>query len=588
MQSFFNPARNQEAHSENPELILNNIKTSIRSLPTRPAQTEQLGLFLLECEDVFITLPHVFYILKLYYTKPNTEEWKVKISELLKERSQRIMNTALCYTLNNQAIMNDVCINLAKLLNPKKVPSLLFPDVAAEDIYGNNIDELSLGQFILKDDKSGFISLSDIVDTVFNRLGEDEAKPYVTTTSEGQQRDLSPDEMRRLGSIYLRLEDIRLKMKSRGFIEGMMKRKGDSIYKELLLLRDGLREGDAQHNGEEMNAGSQANIAIVNFRQFYERLTPAQKEDIRNLRGGNLSMGEILDRIFRDPTEASQNAGTDVIYCLAINGREMESVIKANSNSLRNVSDSKEQCIHLLKLDIVDTIKNKTHMQPANFIADNVENSLALLQDHVNATILAFVKIEKYARTLTAFNQYIREECTRRLNDKNLDDKLACYLNISYALGLMAYQLDGTPDLLIEMQMQEIFKRLHLLSTSTTRSVYMRKPTSISNWKNFVDSHPVLLEFHQLAITVTPCHYISEYLKQHPVEEQCQISSRDIRAMHEQIKREQALQAERERVEAAQRERERFRAQVIGFFKRTTPPAIATAAVAYSIYRLLT
>ncbi len=460
-------------------------------------------------------------ILDLYQTDPLGHEWREKIAEFLKNRANLILNTPYCYTLNRTYPVNLLCSTLARLSNAEKQCSLLMPLVREEDIYGNELDKMSLGQFILADDGKSFISLTDIIDTVFSRSTEAEENIYLTTTEDGQQRTLSKTEIQRLGDIYKRLEEIRQQINDRGFIERLMSRNENKLRRELIALRNGLRDGDRDHGGDEMNAGEAANHAIVRFRLYYETLSTDKQTQIKAIAGAGTTLGDLFETIFRDPERARSNGGTDVIYCMQIVGHNLGIIINENAAILDGIRDTKQECLINMKNQLLRDITEKNFLQGVATLTISMQQQLELLFNDIQAIINRHTKNPNSSATLLEMIEFVIRECERNIKNETFGAKFDCYANLLLAIGFEALTFDHRSPEDNELVLQEIFFRISTLSTCSTAMLFaINTPTSVSNFATWLAKSPLM---QTLALQPAPTgqfNYVNDYLKHFPQENQ--------------------------------------------------------------------
>jgi hypothetical protein len=113
-----------------------------------------------------------------------------------------------------------------------------------------------------------------------------------------------------------------------------------SCYDQLRLLRNGLQRGDIHHEGEDHHAGTPAFIAVIHFSGFFNALTTAQQNRLKNLQVGSETFKElIVDRLLgNNPSRAQTRTGIN--YCVQILGARLDRLIAEHRTVLKEISDS--------------------------------------------------------------------------------------------------------------------------------------------------------------------------------------------------------------------------------------------------------
>jgi len=131
------------------------------------------------------------------------------------------------------------------------------------------------------------------------------------------------------------------------------------------MLREGLRKGSAAHNGQEFDAGSEANEAIMAFDIWFEK-TKAMPSDepeknlhtrLVNLPYNGETFEYLLDTIFLKQGVNVRAGMSDTSTCVQINGNALENLIQANLRVLRKFE--KEQLSQAGLLDHQAAIKKE-------------------------------------------------------------------------------------------------------------------------------------------------------------------------------------------------------------------------------------
>lgn len=568
-------------------IIFNDAKKALASILSQHTNVKQNNLSYLELTDILISINEINAIFEELTNNPDSPNWKDAIVAFLKRRAERILNSPLCYTVNRPYAMNDICISLARLCDPDSVCTLLMPSVISEDIYGNELNNLSIGQFILSDDKKTFISISDIIDTAFTRSLDSEAQIYLTTTASGESRPLSATEMRRLGTIHQSLENICNQFREKNFFSRLMDRNKDKLYKKLAALRNGLRAGDVHHGGEEMNAGAAANEAIVRFREYYESLSKTRQAQLRAYAGNGRTLGQIFDVIFRNPEEVDTNDGTSVIYCMYLVGDQLEYIITANKARLLNYNETKQECIERLKNKLLQDIQCKRYQNLDETAVRSLNLQLTQFMDTLKLVALSNSHHRTAADSLVCMANFIATECRRYLTTNDLGDKLNYFTDLLFAIGNELNSLNKRTSADTALVVKETFRRItHLVSCPTT-FISFSQPTSKTNWRKWLDNNPILhyLIFNQENERETKS--LNIYLLHYPANTHRTISSEAIvnlraRETHE-------IELVKQDIEREKRIKEmRANSPLSFFYNNPTATGIAATAVAAASAALIT
>lgn len=565
-------------------IIVRELRDGLHALKSTPSHIQQNTSSVFEVQDAIFSIAAIEEILKLYEQNPEGDLWRKRAVEFFELRARIILNTPICYTLNRTYQLNAICAQLARLCDPAKPNSLLMPGVKQDDIYGNNLDKMLLGKFILTDDKKAFISLVDIVDTVFNRSIESEENIYLTTTEAGEMRALSSLERLRMGMVYEKLESIRRKISEQSYVEWLMKSGETRMQSELIALRNGLRDGDVRHGGTEMNAGSSANEAIVRFREYYESLSDAKRNQMCAIHGAGTTIGELLDTIFRDPAEASHNAGTGVRYCMAIVGGRLDQIITVNKAVLLGIKESKQECLDRLKAELLQSISEQRLVCLPETYHVSLFDQFIALRNMVLINVATKVENTVHANLLNRMINFIASECERFFNNNSINKKLNCYIDLLFAISIEIDGMTMRSPSDNHLVLNEIFKRLTLLASVSTSFLALYQPTSRNNWLVYVQNNPGLQSYPFLIEGKSELGYVSDYLKVYPNENQRIIQTPALIDMRRQVEASRRAQQQ----EAAKRHamQQRREASIFGLFY--TPENATEPLPAYSAWPLTT
>lgn len=306
---------------------LKKIKTFLEILQ-RYALTKAPNTFLEKEKEDIDTIQDLINIVnhEITHFRENkvSEHFASELKKYFAARFKVVANSSICYTQNITYPLNVICAMLADYVNPEKKVSLLLPGVQEQDVLGNDINQMSFGEFILDDNKTRIMCMEDLVSSACSRILNDEKQLYAAFDEHGKEILLSPTELGRCGKIIPVLNSIRQMNKSNpgGFLEILGK------------LRDDLLRGDVSHGGQELDAGHDANVGIAHFYAIYCAMPENQKQRLRAFSEGTYNVGHILDRLFR-PQDSSFES---VRFCIEGLGRILESIIDENAVELSGIT----------------------------------------------------------------------------------------------------------------------------------------------------------------------------------------------------------------------------------------------------------
>lgn len=267
--------------------------------------------------------------------------FKTALNAIFAGRWQRIANSLLCYTRNAAHPFNQALILLAAYLNPEKRNTTLMPTIADSDIFGYELNQLELGEFIIADNKRQFITLQGLANSACERMLEQNEQLYVTVNEEGQTRALSGNELQRCGRVITVINSIA------GWYRSHQGNHQLNFLSLLSTLRDRLLRGQVGHGGEELNAGRDANIGLANFYEYYTAMPEEDRRRLRAFRDGAYSLGTIFDRLFR-PADANYR---EARFCIQTLGRLLEGIINVNADALSGLRvDQRQNLRNLINL----------------------------------------------------------------------------------------------------------------------------------------------------------------------------------------------------------------------------------------------
>jgi ankyrin repeat protein len=292
------------------------------------------------------------------FLDPNPENIDKKLTEYLAQRWERIRSTSLCYTQKPDNHVNQLCLELAKIIAPPITTEaeikalkpntgpyfLLMPSLMkSEDIYGENIHCFSLNEFILSDQERVFIPIAQCLHQA--SISDEGILRHLVLLNEYNPELLSFDEVKRLrehskqsNEFYKAIVDLNQR---RVF--------GDEIGSKLRQLAIGLRGGGARGAGSELNAGAAANEGIVAFNEFWNTLSKNQQEAIY---AETPRLREILDRL-SNPTNYLL-----IMYCVELLANELDPIIE-RYNRIESIEILANKVLAKEKL-LEEAIKNKT------------------------------------------------------------------------------------------------------------------------------------------------------------------------------------------------------------------------------------
>ncbi len=440
--------------------------------------------------DFHETINSLLQIFDDYRTHLDPNQLKRQFQAFLAHRARLVANTPICYTLEPNSLCNEICQILAKYCAPDNYIELLLPAVAPQDIFGSTIADIGMGNFILTDAGTQFIGLESVVETAFTRMSAAEEELYLTTTMDGAQRSLTPSELAKLGNICDRISEIAKKMNEKGFWERWFQSNQSRFFVELTRLREGLRSGDVHHQGAELNAGRDANVAIVAFKNYYDRLPQAKRTEIEAIGTGNENLGEIFNRLFRDPEQAAQNNGMATIYCIALIGRALDASLTKNRNKLLGINLSKQEIIESMKDELIADVKTRHNIQLGKGQIKTLSHQKAELIHRIETT----GQREAYSNShcLKLFIQFVSDEIEKCLLGNKYDLKCEHYLKLLVRMVFTEAILPHRDNALSTIHLIEFFNIIEHI-TSATRGHF--KPSSVNRWEQFLEEHQLLNDY---------------------------------------------------------------------------------------------
>ncbi len=372
---------NQEviAHYENLSLALSQLKFYINQSDDNPYNIEAIKELFEDNVTKILCYPKPDYFTQLGFEQ---EDFNVLMQELknymeiirsysensidenqLKENFKNILNqswyvsqsAAHIHEPNN--FINYFYREIAAVIDSKAQNTLLMPKVNRQDIYCNEFDEMEVGQFIISEDETVFISLSDLVEMAYNYASTAQSHPFRYTNAKGEVTFLTEKEKER---ILTQIPDIKSFFET---VDNYYDITKDTLLNLFQILRQGLLAGDVKHQGKELDCGAAANVAIVKFFERWDVLPPKIQQKLRQLKSKQSyqNLGDILDHLRKSEKEANSNS---INYCIEILGRNLEAIIFENKADLSEqvsqstLEEEKEKALATIKLLITQACRH--------------------------------------------------------------------------------------------------------------------------------------------------------------------------------------------------------------------------------------
>lgn len=427
-----------------------------------------------------------------------------EIERFLAERWKRIANTPLCYTLNTYNQLNQFCLQLAMLLDSEKPFTYLLPGVAEEDVYTTSLHELKLGQFIITDEKDKFIDIAGLYAESVDRLSSVDASLFTTIGSDGQERNLSKEEIRRLKSDGLnamnKVLDIQAasQRSSQGVLQRLFSRAQTNLYDELVALRRALRRADAAHLGKEMLAAASSNAALVRFSEYYYSLPQAKRDELNKLESGSYKLGEELEKLFRSTDVYKKADGTGIRFCIQLIGGHIETIISANKDALQGVSVGWRDQAVALHEQLDQYYASRTHCMPSQELIPSLHDQGLMCFKQIASSLKGCSS--EYSGQFLNQATFVINQCMRKMANGSIDDKLQAYFNLLLAIGRTAHDFPKLDPVEQSLMVAEIAKRIHLLSGVHTKAGWRILGTaSQREWEGFMKDKDGLQRAHAVS-----------------------------------------------------------------------------------------
>ena len=457
--------------------------------------------------DMLFSLHKLLSIIENFNITENESNWAMSSCEFLSERWSKIGNTPLCYTQNTELPINRACYLLAEIcadLTGSYINKILMPTVDETDIFRNELKNQEKGTFIISDSKQQFICLSDLADTAIERLVKFDKSIFVICDQYDQERELTDSEMSRIK--WLRDELTKF---------SIAQLKNKTLLEELAKLRNGLLRGDALHQGSATNAGKPANIAIVDFFEFYNRLSHDGKVKIRQLKSrDNIKLGQILNALDRDPSDARNNGNPNVYYCIQLLGGHLDKIIEDNRNEITGFSDFDEK-VQEFKQNIKRKLATPKSVSPHHHSGNSYSFEFSIT-NLMNETLTD--SINSRQKLFLLLFDFVKRECHIKFAGKLYDTKFKYYLDLIIAIKIETSFFNTRTSRDNIAVLQEIVTRLCMLTYArSTYYNFFHFPQSEIRWQNFANENSILLA--ELHIETRSSRYrdISKYQSLYPL-----------------------------------------------------------------------
>lgn len=247
---------------------------------------------------------------------------------------------------NSKPQLNKFCYELAKLIDPLNPSRYLMPNVQLQNpedvITTTHINECQFGEFMLNDDKKGFIVLSQLFENAAKRAKRGEKPIYVRVSSPppgvtgalAEVVELSGSEKARLYEFFPEAKQME---------EIAQNFHNTNLLGAITDLREGLRKGQKGGSGSEYESGLEAAIAITAFIRHFNGLTLLQRYRLRKLTAPDTdyTLGQILD-LFSNPNHKDrkrvENGPLPPEFCIQLRGDDLEKIINYNKNILAAIA----------------------------------------------------------------------------------------------------------------------------------------------------------------------------------------------------------------------------------------------------------
>lgn len=243
-------------------------------------QEQNLGHHYFSSPLARIEARYTLFRLNKIFREVEHEKVHQPLIRFLADRWDCIQNTDYQYTHDIQNPANILCCAIAKALanenNPYLVllmPTLRTIPVSDYIVCSYEEDEVELSNCILSDDNQRLIDIMSVLD-----FAKEDGHFRQNSLKEGTVIYLSPNELNRMMSksnaVKYAMEMIQERICFMHF--------GNTAGAALKRLIDGLRAGGSFAEGTEHDAGQNANIAIIQFRDYLKELDRRTKKMVLN------------------------------------------------------------------------------------------------------------------------------------------------------------------------------------------------------------------------------------------------------------------------------------------------------------------
>lgn len=314
----------------------------------------------------------------------------------LVKRWERIIDSDAQYLHDFENPINELCISIAQLLNNQHYLAFLMPTLLNDQVLylTSGYDEagVDLKEVILSDDNSALIHIGDVLD--FCQL---DGTLKHNSLLNGKQRTLSKGEATRLLTRDTAVADYYLSLSARV----RYRLNGDTVGAALNRLIDGLCQGGRRFDGEEYNAGEAANIAIIEFFDFFALLPEDVQQQVRktyiedeNTEEDVISLGKLFQYLSHQDTlvKYERDMGLESEWRMNSMDVSLEEYIEENAAVEGHAEEEESEeddelsvafCVELIANDIERVLKEHPELYEISPQTDFVKQSLEQLDDNI-------------------------------------------------------------------------------------------------------------------------------------------------------------------------------------------------------------
>lgn len=354
--------------------------------------------------------------------KPDFDALNQNLSEVLRARWERIRFSRLCYTCKPFDDVNQFCLQIAQAIAPSAQTTadiqalapgagpyfILMPTLTySEDIYNENIHCFKLYEFVLSDDQRIFIPVKKCIE-------------QAAVSDTGRFRHL-------VGDSYDFLSESEVKrlrnhsVQTQFYFDAVVSHNhsrlhGPEISAKLTQLIASLWAGGvAKGSGSEYKAGTEANIGIALFNDYWQSLDPKKRTKYFK-RMPNLEAN--LKLLFEPYTGLTQGS----IYCVQVIASDLNKILEDfNQSASEAHATLQEQKINLedalvnpnkLKLGI-DYNKLPRHILPLTLDLDSAQEQFIFENSLCNNALQYALIYEQDALTEFELDRYTKKAATQ-------------------------------------------------------------------------------------------------------------------------------------------------------------------------------